>query len=47
MPTTRAIHLNLKPENIKVTTIPNLPESIADMDILISIYLVLSLPAFL
>jgi len=30
-----AIHLNLKPENIKVTTIPKLPESIADIDILI------------
>ncbi|MGF1489119.1 MAG: hypothetical protein ACFBSE_18685 [Prochloraceae cyanobacterium] len=29
------LHLNLKPENIKVTTIPNLPGSIADIDILI------------
>jgi len=30
-----AIHLNLKPENIKVTTISKLPESIANIDILI------------
>ena len=30
-----AIHLNLKLENIKVTTIANLPDSIADIDILI------------
>ncbi|MGF1488269.1 MAG: hypothetical protein ACFBSE_14380 [Prochloraceae cyanobacterium] len=29
------LHLNLKPENIKVTTTPDLPESIADIDILI------------
>ena len=33
--TNLAVHLQLKPENIQVTTIPKLPDSLADIDVLI------------